>query len=312
MIFNLLQTLPIATDNPVNVTDSMKVAAQAMAQELVNDPGAFAEKIMQELVQFGFKLLAAIAIYIVGAWVVKKIRRALTKVLEKRDTEKTLASFITSFVSLLLTVMLVMLTIGALGLNTTSIAAMLGAGVMAIGMALSGTMENFAGGLIILIFKPFKAGDLIAVQGFIGTVTEVSIVSTKIRTTDGRLVVIPNGSMSNGTVDNYTARPYRRLEWKVSVEYGTDAQKCIDAMLELASQDERILKADPSSEELENAYAVLASMDDSYIVIMLRAWVKKDDYWSVLFDMNKLLYTELPKRGFTFAFPHMDISMKSK
>lgn len=320
-MFNLLSTIlpelaettstPAIPVDPVNVTDSMRVAAKAIAEEMVKDPGAFAEKVIQELVQFGFKLLAAFAIYFIGAWILKKVRRTLSKILEKRGTEKTLSTFILSLVSLVLTIFLIMLTIGALGLNTTSIAAMLGAGVMAIGMALSGTMENFAGGLIILIFKPFKAGDLIATQDYLGFVTSVSIVNTNIRTFDGRSIIIPNGSISNGTVDNYSTRPYRRVDWKISVEYGTDAEACLKTLEELAKSDSRILTPETYEGEIEAPEAVFYSMEDSYIVLQLKVWVLCDQYWDVLYDMNKLIYTELPKRGFNFAFPHMDVSIKS-
>lgn len=312
MISILQSLLPTsAVEDPVNVTDSIRVAAYSIAQELANDPGAFAERIGQELIQFGLKLLAAFAIYFIGAWLVKKIRLALSKILEKRQTEKTLSSFITSLVSILLTILLVMLTIGALGLNTTSIAAMLGAGVVAIGMALSGTMENFAGGLIILIFKPFKAGDYISTQGFLGKVTGVSIVSTQIRTFDGRTIIIPNGSISNGIVDNYSAHKYRRVEWKISVEYGTDADACLQTLEDIAGTDERILVPLDGEAEFGAPQAVFYSLEDSCIVLRLSAWVLSEQYWDVLFNVNRTIYTELPKRGFNFAYPHMDVSIKN-
>lgn len=307
---SLLPTGTAGTEEAVNVADSMRVAAQAMAEELVKDPGAFVEKVIQELIQFGFKLLAAFAIYLIGAWIVKKIRRTLTKVLEKRQTEKTLASFITSLVSLLLTIFLVMLTIGALGLNTTSIAAMLGAGVMAIGMALSGTMENFAGGLIILLFKPFKAGDIVSTQGYLGKVSSVSIVSTHIRTFDGRTIIVPNGAISNGTIDNYSIHPYRRIEWKVSLEYGADSAACMKLLEDLAKSDSRIIVPGPDGAVCPAPQAVFYSMEDSYIVLKLNAWAASGQYWDILYDMNQLIYSELPKHGFSFAFPHMDVSIK--
>lgn len=311
MLFNILQTsLPQLTPPPesVNVTDSVKVAAQNIATEIINDPGGFAEKVIQELIQFGFKVLAALAIYVIGAWVIRRLKRTLEKVLVKRHTEKTLASFITSLVSLLLTIFLVMLTIGALGLNTTSIAAMLGAGVMAIGMALSGTMENFAGGLIILMFKPFKAGDFISVQGYSGTVTKVSIVNTEINTPDNRCIVIPNGAISNGTVDNFSVKLTRRIDIKVGVEYGTDADACLAAMKEIALADERVL--DSKTYGAEDPFVALASFEDSSISMLLRIWVKAEDYWNVTFDMNKALYSGLTARGFNFAYPHMDVTLK--
>lgn len=262
---------------------------------------------LQDFVDFGMKVLGAIAIYIIGAWVIKRVKRSISKFLERKKTEPTLASFITSLTSILMTLFLILMTIGALGVNTTSIAAMLGAGAMAIGMALSGTMENFAGGLIILLFKPFKVGDFISVQGFSGTVTDVTIVNTKILTTDNRCIMIPNGALSNGTIDNFSLKPIRRLEWKVGVEYGTDVEKCIAAMVNIAEKDQRILNSE--FQGAENPYAVLSSMKDSSVELSLRAWVKAEDYWSVNFDINKELYERLPALGFNFAYPHLDVKV---
>lgn len=293
----------------MNVTDSVKLAAYHLAEEAVKNPSAFLENILEEAIHFGLKLLAALAVYIVGLWIIRRIKRSVRLIMDKRKTEQTLASFISSLVSIILTVMLVLVTVGALGINTTSIAAMLGAGAMAIGMALSGTMENFAGGLIILIFKPFKAGDFITTQGYTGTVTDVTMVSTKIVTPDNRTIVIPNGALSNGTIDNYSQKEFRRIEWKVGIEYGSDASACIEQMVKIAESDARIL-TDKTIGIPEEPYAVLAELADSSVVLMLRAWIRKDDYWPVYFDINKRLYEELPKNGFSFAFPHMDVNLR--
>ena len=307
-MFRLLQALPsVPTTESVNVADSVRTAAQNLAQEIADDPSAFMSNLLQDFVDFGMKVLGAIVIYIIGAWVIKRVKRSISKFLERKKTEPTLASFITSLTSILMTIFLILMTIGALGVNTTSIAAMLGAGAMAIGMALSGTMENFAGGLIILLFKPFKVGDFISVQGFSGTVTDVTIVNTKILTTDNRCIMIPNGALSNGTIDNFSLKPIRRLEWKVGVEYGTDVEKCIAAMVNIAEKDQRILNSEFHG--AENPYAVLSSMKDSSVELSLRAWVKAEDYWSVNFDINKELYERLPALGFNFAYPHLDVKV---
>ncbi|MDD5950330.1 MAG: mechanosensitive ion channel [Bacteroidales bacterium] len=307
-MFRLLQALPsVPTTESVNVADSVRTAAQNLAQEIADDPSAFMSNLLQDFVDFGMKVLGAIAIYIIGAWVIKRVKRSISKFLERKKTEPTMASFITSLTSILMTLFLILMTIGALGVNTTSIAAMLGAGAMAIGMALSGTMENFAGGLIILLFKPFKVGDFISVQGFSGTVTDVTIVNTKILTTDNRCIMIPNGALSNGTIDNFSLKPIRRLEWKVGVEYGTDVEKCIAAMVNIAEKDQRILNSE--FQGAENPYAVLSSMKDSSVELSLRAWVKAEDYWSVNFDINKELYERLPELGFNFAYPHLDVKV---
>ena len=172
-------------------------------------------------------------------------------------------------------------------------------------VALSGTMENLAGGLIILLFKPFKAGDFISVDGFSGTVTEVTIVSTKIATPDNRVVVIPNGSMSNGKIDNYSQRPTRRMDIKVNVEYGTDAEQCCNALTEIAKADPRVL-TEPAP------VSMLSQMKESDVEFVLRVWVKSEDYWDAWFALNKEVYTTLPKKGCPFAYPHMDVTVSSK
>jgi small conductance mechanosensitive channel len=177
-----LQTTTVDPNVVINVNDSIKAATSNLIQQVKEDPNTFMHDLLQSAIDFGLKLLAAIAIYVIGAWLIKRVKIWLGKVFAKRKTEATLSTFITSLVSITLTVLLIVITIGTLGINTTSLAALLAAGGMAIGMALSGTVSNFAGGLMILVFKPFKAGDFISAQGFSGTVKEVSIVNTKIIT----------------------------------------------------------------------------------------------------------------------------------
>lgn len=316
MLFNLLTTsiLPTKVEGStdvVNVADSLKNTAQSIVHEAAADPTAFAQKVLEEFVDFGLKLLAAIAIYIIGAWLIRKVKRAIEAAMRKRKTEKTLSTFISSLVSIVLTVMLVLVTISALGINTTSIAAILGAGAVAIGMALSSTMENFAGGLIILIFKPFKAGDFISVDGFSGTVTDVTIVSTKIVTPDNRTIVLPNGTISNGKIDNYFSKGVRRIDIPATVEYGVDAQQCIDALVEIALANEKVLKGDAVVEPATQPYAILKGLNDSNVEFTLRAWVKSEEYFDAKAELNLAVYTELPKKGFVFAFPHLDVTMKN-
>ena len=199
----------------INVNDSIKAVTSNLISQVKEDPNTLLQDLLQSAIDFGLKLLAAIAIYIVGAWLIKRVKVWLNKLFVKRKTEATLSTFITSLVSITLTVLLIIVTIGALGINTTSLAALLAAGGMAIGMALSGTVSNFAGGLMILVFKPFKAGDFINAQGYSGTVKEVSIVNTKMTTPDNREIIIPNGALSNGNIDNYSAKPIRRLDIEI-------------------------------------------------------------------------------------------------
>ena len=187
MIF--LQATTVDPNTVINVNDSIKAVTSNLISQVKEDPNTLLQDLLQNAIDFGLKLLAAIAIYIIGAWLIKRVKIWLGKFFAKRKTETTLTTFITSLVSITLTVLLIIVTIGALGINTTSLAALLAAGGMAIGMALSGTVSNFASGLMILVFKPFKAGDFISAQGFSGTVKEVSIVNTKMVTPDNRAIL---------------------------------------------------------------------------------------------------------------------------
>ena len=301
-----------------------------MITQMQADPEAFWNGVMQEATQFGLKVLAAIVIYIVGAWLIGRLKKVLLSIFERRNTERTLASFVTSFVSIALTVLLIIVIISTLGVDTTSLAALLAAGGMAIGMALSGTVQNFAGGIMLLTFKPFKAGDFISAQGFSGKVVEVNITATKLLTVDNRVVILPNGALSNGTIDNYSARPLRRVEWQVSVAYGSDAAQCRETILSMLNEDPRVLQADTDMdalyEELKISsfqlsttgyrmeaipapFVALSTLNANDITFVVRVWVRATDYWDLYFAMQQRFYSELPEAGFQFAYPHVDVTM---
>ena len=305
MIF--LQATTVDPNTVINVNDSIKAVTSNLISQVKEDPNTLLQDLLQSAIDFGLKLLAAIAIYIIGAWLIKRVKIWLGKFFAKRKTETTLTTFITSLVSITLTVLLIIVTIGALGINTTSLAALLAAGGMAIGMALSGTVSNFAGGLMILVFKPFKAGDFISAQGFSGTVKEVSIVNTKMVTPDNREIIIPNGALSNGNIDNYSAKPIRRLDLELHMAYGTDADKCIAAILEILKADARVL--DTKTKGASDPMSVVSALNDSTVTFLARVWVKAADFWPLKFDLNKNLLTELPKQGFQFEYPHMNITL---
>ena len=308
MMFLQTSTINIDTQELERVNDSIKAVTYGALEQLKTNPQGFMEDLMQTAIQFGLKLLAAIIIYSLGAWIIRRIKKALSKIFARRKTEGTLASFITSFVSIALTVILIIISISTLGINTTSIAALLAAGGMAIGMALSGTISNFAGG-IMLVFKPFKAGDFISAQGYSGRVKDVTIVNTKILTIDNRMVILPNGALFNGNIDNYSAMQLRRIDMTVNLAYGTDADRCIKAITGLLRAEERIL--DSKTPGVADPQVVLSSLNESDITFTIRAWVNATDYWDVRFLLNKTLYTRLPQMGFHFAYPHMDITVKS-
>ncbi|MBO4843032.1 MAG: mechanosensitive ion channel [Bacteroidales bacterium] len=307
MIQTILQSI-VAAEEAENLADTIKTQSGRLISEISNNPQGVAQDLLGKALDFGLKVLGAVAIYIVGAWLIRRVKKILHRVFDKKGTEKTVASFIISFVTLVLTVLLIVVAVSALGINTTSFAALLAAVGVALGMALSGTVQNFAGGIIILVFKPFKAGDYIEAQGFGGFVKEVNILNTRLITRDNKEIVLANGTLANGNVTNFSTRPIRRVDRSISVAYGTDAQECIDALVEIMKEDPRIL--DSSTEGAADPFAALEVQNASDITFTVRAWVKTEDYWAVTFDLNQRMYTELPKKGIHFAYPHLDVKIR--
>lgn len=302
----LLQSIS-TPEVPVITPDSLREITENAIEQIKTDPQGYFTDLGQQAIQFGLKVLAALLIYMVGAWLIRKIKHVQKNRFEKRKTDPTVASFVSSATSFGLTVMLIIITVGTLGVDTTSLAALLAAGGMAIGMALSGTVQNFAGGIMILAFKPFKVGDWISAQGYSGTVTAVNITNTRIRTIDLREVVLPNGALSNGTIDNYSALDIRRIDTLVSVAYGTDAQQCIDLITKIMKDDKRIL--DSTTEGAGDPFVGLKTLNSSDISFTVRAYVRNADFWDTVFELNKRIYTELPQNGIQFAYPHMDVTL---
>ena len=301
-----------------------------MIETARNDPHTFWQEVGETVLQFGLKVLAALLFFAIGMLLIRWVKNILARVFARRKTEQTIASFVSSFVSISLTVLLIIITVSTLGVNTTSLAALLAAGGMAIGMALSGTVQNFAGGIMLLAFKPFKSGDFIEAQGVSGKVIEVNITTTKVLTLDNRVVILPNGALSNGVINNFNGRPLRRVEWNVSVSYGVDAAKCKAAILQVVNSEPRVLQEDTDMKELYKElnisayqlstvnyrmdaipapFVALKSLNENDITFVVRAWVRADDYWDVFFALQERFYTELPPQGFTFAYPHVDVTM---
>lgn len=303
----LLQAAPADT-----VSHDLGAEIAAVADKIANTPTSelFAE-LLDKVVSFGIKVLVAVALYFIGGWLIRRIKKMLQKIFEKHDfLDQAIESFIMSIAGIALWIILIIAIIGTLGIETTSFAALLAGGGMAIGLALNGTVQNFAGGIMILIFRPFKAGDFIEMQGFTGTVTEVTITSTKLTTTDNRVIIIPNGAISNGTINNYSHMPMRRLDITIDVEYGTSSEKTCELLQTLIKQDDRILTAETSGKA--DPFVALSSLKDSSIQFVVRVWVKSEDYWDVNYDLLKKIYEELPKNGVQFPYPKLDINILNR
>lgn len=273
-------------------------------------PQEVMKTLLESAIKFGLKLLAALAIYFIGAWLIKRIKKLVMKGFEKKGAEPTLATFVNSFLTIVLWTLLIVLTITTLGVNTTSIAALLAAGGVALGMALSGTVQNFAGGVMLLVFKPFKVGDYIEAQGYAGFVKEVNIVSTKLTTTDNKIVILPNGALSNGNISNYFPTKLRRVDITVDVAYGASAEVVKEEILKIIATDARVLNAE--TEGAADPFVALKSLKDSSIEFVVRVWVNSPDYWPVYFDLTENIYTNLPKHeGISFPFPQLDVHIQN-
>ena len=254
-------------------------------------------------VTYGPKIIAAIAVWIIGGWVIKGLGKGITKLMDKSGTDPTLKPFIKGIAEILLKVMLIITALGMLGIEMTSFIAILGAAGLAVGMALSGTLQNFAGGVMILIFKPFKVGDVIDAQGHIGSVNEIQIFNTILKTPDNKTIIIPNGGLSTSSMTNYSTEEKRRCDWTVGVGYGDDLDKVRQTIKKLCDDDARILK-DPE------VFIAVAELADSSVNFTVRAWVKAEDYWGVFFDMNENIYKTFNKEGINIPYPQMDIHLQ--
>lgn len=248
----------------------------------------------------GKSLLLAVVIFIVGRYAIKFINKFVARMLERRNVEPTVQSFLKSFVNITLIILLVIMVVGTLGVNTTSLAALLASAGLAVGMALSGNLQNLAGGIILLFLKPFKVGDFIEAQGVSGVVKAIQIFHTILTTTDNKELFVPNGALSSGNITNFSKNELRRVDFTISVEYGSEVDKVKRVTLELVQQDKRIV-ADPAP------FIAVKELADSSVDFVLRVWTTAPEYWNVFFDMNERIYTEFNKRGIGFPFPQLQI-----
>lgn len=251
----------------------------------------------QLIMAYGPKLIAAIAIWIIGSWTIKIIIKGLRKAMEKRDYDISLKKFLMSLLSWSLKIVLIVVVLGTVGIETTSFAAILAAAGLAIGLALQGSLGNFAGGVLIMIFKPIKIGDYIEAQGESGTVKEIGVFTTKLTTPDNKEIIIPNGSLSNGNITNYSVEDTRRVDFTFGVGYDSDIKKTKEVILSVINSHPLILK-DPA------AAVNVSELADSSINFFTRVWVKKEDYWGVKFDITEQTKEALDAAGIEIPYPH--------
>ena len=260
------------------------------------------EPIYDWVIANGIKVLMAILIAVVGLWIINKIVKGFKRILIARNIDETLVPFIISLTSVTLKVLLFISVISYLGIQMTSFIAILGAAGLAVGMALSGTLQNFAGGVILLILKPFKVGDYIEAQGHAGLVKEIQIFNTILTTLDNKVVIIPNGGLSTGAMTNYTKEETRRVDFVFGIGYDDDIDKARDIIIEVASKNELIMK-DPA------IFVAVLEHGDSSVNLVTRVWSKTSDYWTVYFYMMEFVKKEFDKQGITIPYPQRDVHM---
>lgn len=261
------------------------------------------EKLLDWSISAGKNILIAIVIFVVGRFIVKFLNSLVAKMLSRRNIDVSIQSFLKSLVNILLMLLLVVSVIGALGINTTSFAALLASAGVAIGMALSGNLQNFAGGLVILLFKPYKVGDFIEAQGTQGVVREIQIFHTILTTGDNKVIYIPNGSMSTAVVTNYSRNETRRLQWTVGIDYGEDVGRVRDVIAQLLATDSRVL-TEPAP------FIAVEALADSSVNLLVRAWTKQEDYWPVYYDTQRRIYEKFNQEKINFPYPQQTIHVE--
>lgn len=263
-------------------------------------PDISTETLMNLATKYGVPLIGAIVIWIIGSMIVKGLTNAFARNMEKRNVDASLRPFLKSLVGTLLRIMLVIAVLSTLGIEMTSFVAILGAAGLAVGMALSGTLQNFAGGVMILIFKPFKVGDVIDAQGYVGSVSEIQIFNTILKTPDNKTIIIPNGGLSTSAMTNFSTEPRRRVDWTIGIGYGDDVDKARQVIQKMVDADSRILR-DPAP------FIAVSELADSSVNFAVRAWVEAGDYWGVFFDMNENVYKTFNAEGLNIPYPQMDV-----
>ena len=265
---------------------------------------ALVSKLGQIVAEFGTKLLAAIAIWVIGFWVVKKIIASVAFGMRKHKVEPSLTTFTLSFLSITLKVFVFIIILTTLGVQMTSIVAVLGAASLAVGMALSGMLQNVAGGIVILLFKPFRVGDAITTaDGNVGIVKKIMIFTTQLNTFDNQVLFLPNGALANGVITNLTMGEKRRTDLSVAISYGDDVERARELAIKILNKDKRVLK-DPIPE------VFLSSLDDSAVTINVRYWTTFEDLLPTKADVLENIYKEFPKNKLNFPFPQMDVHVK--
>jgi small conductance mechanosensitive channel len=264
------------------------------------DLSIYTQEAVKLLMVYGPKLILAIVTLIIGLWVIKLFMKSIGKTMEPMEIDVSLQKFLVSLFGVLLKILLVISVVSMIGVQTTSFIAILGATALAVGLALQGSLANFAGGVLILLFKPFKVGDVIDAQGYLGTVNDIKILNTVLKTPDNKMVVIPNGTLSNNSITNFSTEPTRRVDMTFGIGYSDDLKKAKEILNNVVNSDSRVLK-DPKP------MVVVSELADSSVNFAVRVWCNNADYWGVFFDTQEKVKLEFDNQGISIPFPQRDV-----
>lgn len=250
----------------------------------------------------GATIIKVALIWIIGRWLSKRLVTLVKKLMVKKNTDASIQTFLVSLIDIVALIVLLIIIISVVGIDTSSFIALFASAGVAIGMALSGTLQNFAGGVMVLLFRPYKVGDYIEAQGQAGTVKEIQIFNTLLQTPDNRIIIVPNGPLSTGIINNYSRETTRRVDFSFSISYGDDFELAKKVLMEIIEKDARILKT-------PEPFIELGKMNASSIDITVRVWCNAADYWGIFFDMNKSVYSTFPAKGLNFPYNTITVNM---
>ena len=301
----------LQTDDATKVVENLILPDSVQKAQLTEtvtkifstDYNALLNNLIEQALWIGLKIILALGIYYTGKWITRWIIRILDRSFERRNVDLSLRNFLRSMIKVVMTILVILAAIQTLGVNTSSFLAIFASAGLAVGMALSGTLQNFAGGVILLLLRPYRIGDFITAQGQSGTVKAIGLFSTQLSTPDNRIIYVPNSAISSSIVDNYSQPTTRRVDWKVSISYGDDIDVVRKEILAILAQDKRVLN-DPAP------IVVLAELGNSAVILSVRAWAANADYWDLFLNINERIYKELPQKGIHFPYPQMDIHVK--
>lgn len=297
-MINLLTVVDtLAVNEAVNVPEAISGIASLTVSDIYDAVTSFA-------LTFVIKLVQIALIWFVGRWLGRRLINIVKAVMDRRAGNETVRGFLLSLIDVVIMLVLLIIIIGVIGIDTSSFIALFASAGVAVGMALSGTLQNFAGGVIILLFRPFKVGDFIEAQGVSGTVKEIQIFNTLVHTGDNKVILLPNGPVSTGIINNYSREPKRRLDFTFSIAYGDDYEKAKEVLLRLIKEDSRVLD-NPAA-----PFVALSALGASSIDITVRVWCKQEDYWGIKFDLNKKVYEIFPKEGLNFPYQTLTLHVE--